>query len=217
MNKYAVIGLGNFGYWVARTLFEANMETIAIDTDQEKVQKIKPYSDAPVVADATDRKVLMSLGLSQVNAAVISLGGNISASILITMYLSEMGVKEILVKAIDEDHGKILRKVGATEIIFPEKAMGIKVAKGLISPNILEYFEMAGDYTIAEVATPTSFIGKSLAELALPQKHHLQVIAIKELIPENFVFVPKADFRLKDSDILLLLGKEHDIERLRND
>lgn len=215
MKKYAVIGLGNFGYWVARTLFDANMETIAIDNDQEKVQKIRPYSDAPVVADATERNILTSLGLEQVAAAVISLGENVSASILITMYLSEMGVKEILVKAVDEDHGKILRKVGASEIIFPEKAMGIKVAKTLISPNILEYFEMAGDYTIAEIATPTSFIGHTLAELAMPQRHHLQVIAIKELIPENFVFVPKADFRLKDSDILLVLGKERDIERLK--
>ena len=213
--KYAVIGLGNFGTWVVKSLYELRQETIAIDMDKERVQKIRDFTNNPVLADATKKETLISLGLGEVHAVVISLGDNTSASTLITLYLQEMGVTKILVKAVDEDHGKILRKVGATDIIFPEKDMGIKTAKSLVMPNILDFIEMSEDYQIAEIAPPNSFIGKSLAELALPQRFNIQVIAVKELIPERFSVIPKGEFIIKDSDILVVLGKGININKLK--
>ena len=126
-----------------------------------------------------------------------------------------MGVKQILVKAIDENHAKILRKVGATDIIFPEKDMGMKVAKTLVSPNILDFLEMTEDYEISQIGPPAGFIGKTLMDLELPSRYGLQIIAVRELIPENFIPAPRADFVIKDSDILYILGRKKDIEKIR--
>ena len=188
--RYAVIGLGNFGSWVVRTLNELRQDTIAIDIDKDRVQKIRDYTSTPVLADATRKENLISLGINEMKAAVVSLGDNTSAATLITLYLQEMGVSQIIVKAVDEDHGKILKKVGATDIIFPEKDMGVKVAKSLVMPNILEFIDMSEDFQIAEIAPPNDFVGKSLAQLALPQRYNVQVIGIRELIPERFTIVP---------------------------
>ncbi len=213
---FAVIGLGNFGSWVVRTLNDLRQNTIAIDLDKDRVQKIRDYTRNPVIADATQKENLLSLGLDTVAAVVISLGDNTSAATLITLYLQEMGVGQIIVKAVNEDHGKILRKVGATDIIFPEKDMGIKVAKSLVMPNILEFIEMSEDYQIAEIAPPSDFVGKTLAQLELPRRYSVQVIAVRELIPERFTIVPKGDFTVKDSDILVVIGKESNVNRIRS-
>ncbi len=213
---FAVIGLGNFGSWVVRTLNELRQNTIAIDLDKDRVQKIRDYTRNPVIADATQKENLLSLGLDTVTAVVISLGDNTSAATLITLYLQEMGIGQIIVKAVNEDHGKILRKVGATDIIFPEKDMGIKVAKSLVMPNILEFIEMSEDYQIAEIAPPSDFVGKTLAQLELPRRYSVQVIAVQELIPERFTIVPKGDFTVKDSDILVVIGKESNVNRIRS-
>ncbi|HOM29179.1 MAG TPA: TrkA family potassium uptake protein [Deltaproteobacteria bacterium] len=213
--KYVVIGLGNFGFWVAKTLFEAHQETIAIDMNKEAVQRVNKFSNMAVIADVTNKETLVGLGIADCDAAVVSLGDHPAASTLVTLYLHEMGVKQILVKAIDENHAKILRKVGATDIIFPEKDMGIKVAKTLVSPNILDFIEMTEDYEITQIGPPASFIGKTLMELELPSRFGLQVIAVRELIPENFIPAPRADFVIKDSDILYILGRKKDIERIK--
>ena len=213
--RFAVIGLGNFGSWVARTIFQHNREVVAIDTDEDRVQKMKPYCTAAIIADCTKKETLVNLGLAEMEAVVVSLGENVSASTLVTLFLKEIGVRGILVKAVDEDHAKILSKVGATEVIFPEKEIGIKVAKSLVLPNILDYLPMTSEYEIVEFAPPQSFIGKTLKDLALPHRFHVQIIAIKELIPENFRIIPGADFVVKDSDILVILGKKADIEKIK--
>ncbi|HNR52378.1 MAG TPA: TrkA family potassium uptake protein [Deltaproteobacteria bacterium] len=214
--RYAVIGLGNFGSWVVRTLNDLRQDTIAIDIDKDRVQKIRDYTSTPVLADATRKENLISLGINEMKAAVVSLGDNTSAATLITLYLQEMGVGQIIVKAVDEDHGMILKKVGATDIIFPEKDMGVKVAKSLVMPNILEFIDMSEDFQIAEIAPPNDFVGKSLAQLALPQRYNVQVIGIRELIPERFTIVPMGDFIVKDSDILVVIGRGSNINRIKS-
>ncbi|HSG28662.1 MAG TPA: TrkA family potassium uptake protein, partial [Candidatus Krumholzibacterium sp.] len=214
-NKYAVIGLGNFGFHVARTLFEEGHDVIAIDIDEEMVQKIRPYSSQAVIADATQKEMLATIGLEEMDAIIVSMGDDANAATLITLYLREMQVKKIVVKANNEDHGKILRNVGATNVIFPEKDMGVKVAMNLSAPDILDYLPMSGDYMIAEIAPIAEFVGKSLAQLQLRSRYDVNVIGIKELVPENFVLVPSADFVIKDSDVLLLIGKGQDINRIK--
>ena len=215
MKRFAVIGLGNFGFYMAKALFENGNEVLAIDIDRALVQAIDPYTTEALVLDATDKEALTALGLEQVDAAVISTGLNISSSVLICLHLNEIGVKRILAKALDDDHAKILRKIGATEIIHPERDMAIKISRNLSNPNILDFLPLADDYDMLQVDPPRDFIGKSLKELNLRAKYNVHIIAIKELVPENVVLVPPADFIVKDSDILVMLGKSKDIRKIK--
>jgi len=146
---------------------------------------------------------------------IISFGEDLAASTLITLHLREMKVKTIIVKAPNEDHKHVLDKVGATEVIIPEKEIADKVAKSLISPNVLDYIPLSKDYTICEMASPPSFMGKTIGELHLRSKHHIEVIAVREMLPERLTMVPRADFVIKDSDILVVIGKEKDIQKIK--
>ena len=165
--------------------------------------------------EATDKEALKSLGLENMDAVIVSTGTKISTSILICLYLQEIGVKKILAKALDEDHGKILKRVGATEIIHPERDMALRISRGLSRPNILDFIPLADEFDLVQVGPPNEFIGKNLKELNLRAKYNVHIIAIKELVPENFVLVPPASFVIKDSDILIMLGKSEDIKRIK--
>lgn len=215
MKRFAVIGLGNFGFYAAKALFEDGNEVVAIDTDRARVQAIDPHSTEAVVLDATDKEALKSLGLESMDGVIVSTGIKISISILICLYLQEIGVKKILAKAQDDDHGKILKRVGATEIIHPERDMALRVSRGLSQPNVLDFIPLADEFDLIQVGPPRAFIGKNLKDLNLRAKYNVHVIAIKELVPENFVLVPPASFVLKDSDILIMLGKSEDIRKIK--
>lgn len=215
MKRFAVIGLGNFGFHAAKTLFEDGNEVVAIDADRARVQAIDPYTTEAVVLDATDKEAVKALGLETMDGVIVSTGAKISTSIMICLYLKEIGVKKILAKALDNDHAKILKKVGATEIIHPERDMALRVSRGLSRPNVLDFIPLADEFDLVQVGPPAEFIGKSLKELNLRAKHNVYIIAIKELVPENFVLVPPAGFVIKDSDILLMLGKSDDIRRIK--
>jgi len=215
MKHFAVIGLGNFGFHAAKALFEDGNEVVAIDEDKARVQAVDPHSTKAIVLNATDKEALKSLGLENMDGVIVSTGTKISTSILICLYLQEIGVKKILAKAQDEDHGKILKRVGATEIIHPERDMAIRVSQGLSRPNVLDFVPLAEDYDLVQVGPPREFIGKSLKDLNLRAKYNVHIIAIKELVPENFVLVPPASFVIKDSDILIMLGKSEDIRNIK--
>jgi len=215
MKHFAVIGLGNFGFHAARALFEDGNEVVAIDTDKARVQAVDPYSTEAVVLDATDKEALKSLGLENMDGVIVSTGTKISTSILICLYLHEIGVRKILAKALDNDHGKILKRVGATEIIHPERDMALRISRGLSRPNVLDFIPLAEEFDLIQVGPPSEFIGKSLKDLNLRAKYNVHIIAIKELVPENFVLVPPASFVIKDSDILIMLGKSEDIRKIK--
>jgi trk system potassium uptake protein TrkA len=215
MKKFAVIGLGNFGFHAAKALYKDGNEVVAIDSDKGRVHAIDPYSSQAIVLDATDKEALKSLGLENMDAVIVSTGTKISTSILICLYLQEMGVQKILAKALDEDHEKILKRVGATEIIHPERDMGIRVSRSLSRPNVLDFIPLAEDYDLVQVGPPREFIGKSLKDLNLRAKYNVHIIAIHEIVPENFRLVPSPDFVIKDSDILIMLGKSEDIRRIK--
>jgi len=215
MRKIAVIGMSSFGYFLCRDMAERKLSVMAIDSDEAKIDDVKPFVEKAVIADASDKEVLENLGLAEVDAVVVSLGERIDSSILVTYYLRELGVKEIYAKAISEDHGKILNVVGATEVIFPEKDMAERLANRLERSSILEYFEIADGYSIIEWAPPASFVNKTLAELDLTNQYNVQVIMVKETVPERVTVVPKATQFIKDSDGLVLLGRDEDLERLQ--
>lgn len=215
MKRFAVIGLGNFGFHVAKTLYKDGNEVVAIDTDRGRIQEIGSYITEAIVMDATDKDALKSLGLDTMDAVIVSTGTKISISILICLYLNELRVKKILAKALDEDHAKILEKVGATEIIHPERDMAVRIARGLSTPNILDFIPLADEFDLIQCGPPQEFIGKSLKDLNLRAKYSVHIIAIKELVPENFILVPPANFIIKDSDILIMLGKSDNIKKIK--
>ena len=215
MKRVVVIGLGIFGSQLARHLYESGLDVIAIDKNKDVVQRIKDYSTKAVVADASDKEVLESIGVAENDVVVISFGEDLSASTLLALHLKELKVRTIIVKVPNEDYKRILLKVGASEAIIPEREMANKVARSIISPNILEFLPISEDYTIVELAPPTAFIGKNLAELDLRKKYNLQVIAIRDVLANKMQLVPRASSVLKDSDVLVIIGREEDIRKVK--
>jgi trk system potassium uptake protein TrkA len=215
MKRVVVIGLGIFGFNIVKDLYENGFEVIAIEKNKEIIQKIRDFSTKAILADGTDKEVLESIGIQEDDVVIISFGEDLAASTLITLHLKEMKVKHIIVKAPNEDHKHVLEKVGATEVIIPEREIADKVAKSLISPNVLDYIPLSDEYTICEIVPPSGFMGKSIAELHLRSKYHIEVIAVRETLPERLTMVPRADFVIKDSDILVVIGKEGDIQKIK--
>jgi len=214
MMKFAVIGLGSFGSNVARTLFERGHEVVAIDKDKDRIEEAKSFSSHAVLTDASAKENLEALGITDMDVVVVSLGSAMEASILTVLHLHELGLKRIVAKASTEDHGKILDAVGANEVINPEKDMAVRTALKLTSPHILECLPLVSGVSIEEIAPPERFIGKSLRDLDLRNEYGIQVIAVRELVPERTLYVPPADFVIKDSDVLIVMGDEKMLEKV---
>ncbi|MBI5580216.1 MAG: TrkA family potassium uptake protein [Deltaproteobacteria bacterium] len=215
MKRVVVIGLGIFGSQLARQLYESGLDVIAIDKNKDVVQRIKDYSTKAVLADASDKEILKNIGITTDDVVVISFGEDLSASTLLTLHLKELKVKTIIVKVPNEDYKRILLKVGASEAIIPEREMANKVARSIISPNVLEYLPISEEYTIVELAPPSAFVGKSLADLDLRKKYNLQVIAIRDVLVNKLQLVPRASSVIKDSDVLVIIGREEDILKVK--
>jgi trk system potassium uptake protein len=215
MKRYGVIGLGTLGYYVAKGLYEEGNEVIAIDMNKDKVQAIVSFSSDAIVMDATDKEKLKAVGLEEMDAVIISTGNKISISILICYYLREIGVKRILCKAEDDDHGEILKLVGSNEIIRPDKDMALRIIRSLTKPNVLNFIPLEKGYDIIQAYPPEAFVGKSLIELDLRKKHGVHIIAIKEKGSEKMQLVPPADYTIKENDTMVILGKDEDIEKMK--
>jgi len=215
MKQFAVIGLGNFGYYLATHLYEKGHEVLAIDNDPNRIQDIKDSVSRAVVADATDRKAIEPLGISQMDAAVVCIGSVLSDSILTTLSLKDLGVQKVYAKAVSESHGRILHKIGALEIIFPEKDMGVSLAERLHNPNILDYLPFIEGYSIVEFVPTDGFIGKALKALDLINRYGVQVLGVKELVPEGLNMIPTGAYVVKESDIMILLGPNEALDLLR--
>ena len=215
MKQFAVIGLGNFGYYLATQLYNKGYEVLAIDKKPDLVQEIKDSVNQAIVADATERKTLEAMGLEQMDAAVVCIGSVLSNSILATLNLKDIGVKRVLAKALSEAHGRILYKIGASEVFFPEKDLALSLAERIHNPNMIDYLPFLEGYSIIELSPPKDFIGKSLQDLDLINRLGIQIIAVKEVIKDQLFFIPTAKFVIKDSDILILLGPNESLEKLK--
>jgi trk system potassium uptake protein TrkA len=215
MKQFAIIGLGNFGFYLATRLQNKGYDVLAIDKVQSFVQEISGRVNQAVVADATDRKTLESLGVKHMDTVIVCIGSNMSDSILTTLNLKEIGVERVVAKALSEAHGRILEKVGASDVIFPEKDMAISLAERLHNPNMLDYLPFMEGYSIVELVPPKEFIGKELRELDLINQYGVQIVAIKEILPDRLNLIPTAKSVLKDSDIMILLGPNDALDKLR--
>jgi trk system potassium uptake protein len=215
LKRVVVVGLGIFGWNIAKELFENGFEVVAIDKNKDVINHMREFSTKAILADATDKELLEMIGIQPDDIVIVSFGEDLAASTLLTLHLKEFHVKNIIVKAPNEDHKRILEKIGATEVIIPEKEMASKVAKSLIAPNVLDYLPVSQDFTICEVAPPSSFLGKTIADLRLRGKYHIEVIGIRDVLSDQIQLVPRADFVIKDSDILIVIGKEQDIRKIQ--
>ena len=223
---FAVIGLGRFGYSVAETLVKKGCEVLAIDRDEEKIQAISDIATFAVQCDATDERALKAVSAQNVDVAVVSIGENIEASILIVQTLREMGIKSIVAKAVAPIQGKILKNLGVKEVIYPERDTAIRLAHRLISPNVLEYLELAPGYSIEEVSVLDRFSGLSLNEAKIQEQHNLNIIGIKKQITrmvkgrmmkdETFNFTPSPEDVIEKGDVLVVIGREEDLDRFSN-
>lgn len=204
MKSYVVIGLGRFGSCMARQLCALGGEVLAIDTSHELVQQIAGDVTNAVVADAQDKDVLKALGVGECECAVVAIGDGLSASVLATMNLKELGVPYIVCKASNEINRKVLLKLGADKVLLPEREVAERMARSLISPNVLEYIELSKDYGIVEVAAPKSWVDKSIRDLNVRAKLGVNIIAVKQNDSVNVS--PPADYVVQKEDIMVILG-----------
>ena len=208
---YAVIGLGRFGSSICKELSEEGMNVLAIDIDEHKVNEFKNIASFAVIADATDEQALKDIGIKNIDHVIVAIGDNIQASILTTVILSEMGVKKITVKAQNDYHEKILQKIGAHQVVHPERDMGRRLAHSLISSNILDYIELSEEHSIVEVIASRKMVGKSLVELNIRAKYGCNVVAVKR--GDEIIVSPDAQFSFKENDVLIVIGRDDDISK----
>ncbi|MBM7558056.1 potassium channel family protein [Halanaerobacter jeridensis] len=214
MKQFVVIGLGRFGSSVATTLAQKGYDVLAIDQKEELVEEISNVVTHAVQADATDEDALKSLGVNNFDIGIVSIGDNIHGNILATLILKELGVPNVVVKAQDSMHGKLLSKIGADKVVYPERDMGARVANNLISANVLDHIELAPGYNIAELIASENLIGHSLQELDLRQKFGVNVLAIKT--DDGINISPNASDLLNKGDVLVVMGQEDSIEQLKD-
>jgi trk system potassium uptake protein TrkA len=210
--QFAVIGLGRFGSSVAQYLSELGYEVLAVDDNAQRVQDISHVVTHAVTADSTDEEAMSALGIRNFDVVVIAIGQDIQSSILTTLILKDLGVPYIIVKAQNELHGKVLNKIGADKVVFPERDMGLRVAHHLISPNILEHLELSVDYSIVEMKVPASMVGKNLKQLDIRLKYNCNVLAVKRNGEMNIT--PRADESLMTDDVLVIVGKNDQLTKL---
>lgn len=210
--QFAVIGLGRFGTSVASALYNLGYEVLAIDADEERIQKFSEEVTHVVQADTTDENSLKALGIRNFDVVVVAIGEDIQANVLTTLLLKDLGVKYIVAKARNELHGKMLAKIGADRVVYPERDMGQRVAHNLVSTNVLEYIELSPVLSIVEITAPKALVGKSLAETNLRAKYEVNVVAIKR--DEELIVPPLPDEKIKPGDILIFVGHTKGIQKL---
>lgn len=209
--QYVVIGLGRFGSSIVNTLVEAGNEVLAIDINEKRVNELADVATHTVIADSMEEEALKAIGIRNINTVIVAIGNDIQASILTVLILKELGVKKVVVKALNKRHGQVLDKVGADWVVFPEWDMGERVAYQLMLPNVLNFIELAKDYSIEEIKVPSSMAGKSLKELNIRVKFNLNVIAIKNKGKINIS--PSPDEFIQEEDVLVMIGEKVRLHR----
>ncbi|MBM6837137.1 TrkA family potassium uptake protein [Clostridium saudiense] len=210
--QFVVIGLGRFGESVAKTLYGLGHDVLAIDMDEDMVQEISDSVTHAVQMDATDESALRTLGLRNFDVAVVTIGSNIQASVMVTLLVKELGVKYIIAKGQSDLHAKVLYKIGADRVVLPEKDMGVRVAHNLVSASILDYIELSPDYSIMEMKALEEWNGKTLTELKLRSKYGINVMAIKK--NDDINISPSADEIISADDIIVAIGSAEDLARI---
>ncbi|SEN65135.1 trk system potassium uptake protein TrkA [Amphibacillus marinus] len=212
--EFAVIGLGRFGGSVCRQLSKQGMSVLAIDKTEAKITEFRNIASHAVIADASDERVLKELGLRNIDHVIVGIGDDIQSSILITLMLKELGIKRITAKAQNDYHEKVLLKIGADQVIHPERDMGKKIAHSILSNNIIEHIELSDEYSIVEIKASKKMVGKTLVDLDIRAKYGCNVVAIKSGLTKEINVSPSGDDPISIEDILVIIGADADIYKL---
>ncbi|MBM7647289.1 trk system potassium uptake protein TrkA [Bacillus ectoiniformans] len=209
--EFVVIGLGRFGGSICRALSEQGMEVMAIDVDEDRVNEFAAIASHAVVADTTDESVLKSLGIRNFDHVIVAIGDDIQSSILTTLMLKEIGVNRITAKAQNDYHEKVLRKIGADQVVHPERDMGKRIAHNIVSNNVLDYLELSDEHSIVEIVANELLSGHTLIDLDIRAKYGINIVAIKR--GKDILVSPQADESIRQGDILIVIGADSDISR----
>ena len=213
MKSYLVIGLGRFGSQLSRALCRQGCEVLAMDVSAELVSQFSNDVTHAVVGDGQDKEVLRALGAKEFDCGIVAIGDDLAASVLVTMNLKELGVPQVICKAHDETHRRVLEKLGADRVVIPEQEQAERLARSLSSHNVLDYIELSEEYGIIEVPAPNGWSGKSLKELNVRAKLGLNILAIRR---EGRINVsPGAEFTFEQKDILVVLGDSAALKKVQ--
>ena len=228
LKTFVVIGLGVFGNQVVRHLAKNNVDIIGIDKDEKKVEEVKEFLKIAIVGDATDVSQLEQAGVNaqDVDIAIVAIGESVESNVYVSLLLKERGIKKVFSRALNDQHANILAKIGVDKVIFPEESAARQLVSSLSSPQILEMFNISEDYSVVEIPSPKMFHNKMLQELGVRTKYNVTIIGIKRNTPfvndsgetdtkEEIIFLPSSDEEILDGDILIVAGKNQDIEKFK--
>ena len=212
--SFGVIGLGRFGTALAITLAQAGKEVIAVDRDESRVKELRQYTDYAFVADTIYSDKLKEIGIQNCDVVAVCIGEKIDASILITMSVIDLGVPKVIAKASSVEQGEVLKRIGAT-VVYPEKDMAVRLGKRLISSTFMDYIALDNSVEIRQISVPESMLGASVMELNIRKKYGLNIIAVQNGHETNIEIAP--DYRFREGDVLVVIGKIKNIDRMEND
>ena len=213
--KFIMLGMGSFGTALATKLAANGCRVTGIDGRPERLEAVKNLIHEAVIGDATAREVLESLPIRDATAVFISLGENISQSLLATLHVKELGARNVIVKGVTKEHGKILEHLGVDRVVFPEEEVARELADRMTWPNVLDYLPIDPEYSVAEVAMPGSLSGKTLAEANLRSRIGVHVMGLKDVMKGKFEMFPDGKTKLLEDQVLLVVGREAEIATLR--
>ncbi len=211
---FAVIGMGRFGSNVVRTLHEMGHQVLAMDKDEDALERVRDYATHSVQIDATDPEALRAVGITNFDAVIVSIGADVQESILTTLLLKEMGVKKVVSKAVNELQGRVLEKVGADRVVRPERDMAIRVARSLASRNVVDMLELSPSYLVEEVSVGDKLSGRSLSDLDLRTRFGVNVLLIKR--DSQILITPTPETQLQVGDVLVVVGEKQGLSRLES-
>lgn len=213
--QFIVIGIGRFGFSVASCLYKSGYDVLAIDNDIEKIEEISNEVTHALALDATDEKALASINIEDYDTAIVAIGGSIQESLLVTLLVKELGVNEIICKGQGELHEKLLKKIGATRVILPEKEMGIRLANNLKFHSLFDYVKISTDSSIAEFTAPKEWINKTIGDIDVRAKHDVTLIGIKKNGNSEMDVDINASTIIREDDLLILLGRDDKLSKLQ--
>jgi trk system potassium uptake protein TrkA len=213
--RFVMLGMGSFGTALARRLATNGCQVTGVDARRDRLEAVKHEIHECVIGDATEREVLESLPLKDVSAVFISLGETIANSLLATLHVKELGARQVIVKGVTKEHGKILEHLGVDRVVFPEEEVARQLADKMTWPNVLDFLPIDPEYSVAEVAMPGSLSGKTLAEANLRSSIGVHVMGIKDVLTGKLDMFPDGKRKLLEDQVLLVVGRAEELQSLR--
>lgn len=213
MKEILVVGLGHFGYSLVNELLKHPVSLIVVEENEDRAELVRDLVGKVVIANAANKDLLQEFA-KKVDCAIVCISEKIDSSVLITYYLKEIGVKKIIAKATTLDHGKILKSIGAHEIVYPEEEAAKRVAGNLISPNILDVIKFSDEFDIIEFPVPDKFFMKTLKDLNLRNRYQIEILAVRNALTGKTQIMPSADYRFNPDDVIIFVGETGAIKKL---